>query len=441
MNRFAVTLLLSLYCAAAQASVSFTGSSHSVFRADVPSSTGLEAVYVLYNTENVEAIYAASSVGATVEISSFGNLGTAYATPVEFIREGQSYSFRLADDDCGFMITDNGRQTCFYTINYSRHRLSLENLSYNAAESDCARIALELAGNASPITYHTVTGRRMDLSRELKLSYNTLEYNDESATYIQTEVTETLASVSGAIHATQPMMATAFTLSGDRFLEWWNEETEIESTNIEPTAVDARTNAVQTDRANDNEQKVDANLGGSAPVDVTFSAAVTDAAIFHEWQFSTDPEFNTIDLRFNENEVTYTFRDAGTTYVRFVAANADASCEYISEIYEVFIGESRLECPNAFSPGSTPGVNDEWKVSYRSIVSFECHIFNRWGVKVATLNDASQGWNGRHGNKLVPAGVYYYVIKAKGADGRNYNLSGDINILNSNDHRQTSPSE
>ncbi len=93
------------------------------------------------------------------------------------------------------------------------------------------------------------------------------------------------------------------------------------------------------------------------------------------------------------------------------------------------IGESRLSCPNAFSPGDSEGVNDEWKVSYRSLVEFECHIFNRWGVRLATLTDPSQGWDGRYKGRLVDPGAYYYVIKARGADGKSYNLGGDINII------------
>ena len=92
-----------------------------------------------------------------------------------------------------------------------------------------------------------------------------------------------------------------------------------------------------------------------------------------------------------------------------------------------------LRCPNAFSPGATPGINDEWKVVYKSIVSFECYIFNRWGEKMCEFHDPSQGWDGKYGGKVVPAGVYYYVIKAVGSDGRKYNLSGDINILGYND--------
>ncbi len=96
------------------------------------------------------------------------------------------------------------------------------------------------------------------------------------------------------------------------------------------------------------------------------------------------------------------------------------------------IGESKLECPNAFSPGASEGSNDEWKVSYKSIVSFDCHIFNRWGIEVAHLTDPSQGWDGRHNGKLVKSGVFYYVIQAEGADGKQYKLSGDINIIHAN---------
>ena len=158
----------------------------------------------------------------------------------------------------------------------------------------------------------------------------------------------------------------------------------------------------------------------------------TDAAIFTEWQMAHDPEFDNIYIRMNDPVTTYTFREQGTTYVRFIASNASGSCDYVGPTYEVTIGESRLECPNAFSPGASEGVNDIWKVSYKSIVSFECHIFNRWGIKMKSFTDPADGWDGKYNGKLVPSGVYYYVIKAHGADGKEYNLKGDINIINYN---------
>ena len=165
-------------------------------------------------------------------------------------------------------------------------------------------------------------------------------------------------------------------------------------------------------------------------MEVTFTAATSDAVVYREWQFARDREFDLIDLRIQENEVTHVFSDYGTTYVRFVAGNNDNSCDYTGETYEVYVGESHLDCPNAFSPGASEGVNDEWKVSYKSIIDFDCHIFNRWGLEMAHLTHPSQGWDGRYKGKLVPSGVYYYVITATGTDGQEYKLAGDINILN-----------
>ena len=156
----------------------------------------------------------------------------------------------------------------------------------------------------------------------------------------------------------------------------------------------------------------------------------TDAAIFTQWQMARDEEFEDVIYRTSDLEFDYTFTEMGTTYVRFTAANASGDCTAYGDTYSVYIGESALRCPNAFSPGASEGVNDEWRVSYKSIISFECYIFNRWGEKMAEFHDPAQGWDGRYKGKIVPAGVYYYVIKARGSDGKDYNLSGDINILN-----------
>ncbi|MDE6369270.1 MAG: gliding motility-associated C-terminal domain-containing protein, partial [Muribaculaceae bacterium] len=141
---------------------------------------------------------------------------------------------------------------------------------------------------------------------------------------------------------------------------------------------------------------------------------------------------------YSELEFSYSFRDNGTTYARFIANNADGTCEYVGQTFDVMIGESRLEIPNAFTPGSSPGVNDEWKVSYRSLVSYSCHIFNRLGKQLFSSTDPGQGWDGKAGGKYVPAGVYYYVIEAVGADGIRYKRSGDINIINTRQNSNNS---
>ncbi len=208
---------------------------------------------------------------------------------------------------------------------------------------------------------------------------------------------------------------------------------------MQPTAVEAYTSATQESRDNSNETgSGNDGLGGSAPAEVEFYAVVTDAAVFTEWQFSTYPDFDDIQLRISDPVTSYTFREQGTTYVRMVGANSDGTCETFGETYEVFVGESQLKCPNAFSPGATPGVNDEWKVSYKSITEFECHIFDRHGRQLAHLTDPSQGWDGKRGGKIVGPGVYFYVIRAKGTDGEKYNLKGNINVVGHKQTKQTS---
>ena len=53
------------------------------------------------------------------------------------------------------------------------------------------------------------------------------------------------------------------------------------------------------------------------------------------------------------------------------------------------------------------------------------------GEQIYHYQDPSGGWDGRYHGKLVPPGVYYYVIEARGADGQKYKLKGHINILRS----------
>lgn len=259
--------------------------------------------------------------------------------------------------------------------------------------------------------------------------YNTLQWDGNALIYSQVEAVEEFSHLTETMRVPAPLCNTDFTIIGDRFLEVWGETTSATSQFYTAIAVSAHTMANQTIRENDNEKKDEAALGGSAPVEIEFSAVCSDAVVFTEWQFATDSEFENITLRMNELVVPHVFREQGTTYVRFVASNDAGTCDYFSDTYEVFIGASSIDCPNAFSPEASEGINDEWKVSYKSIISFECYIFNRWGIKVAEFKDPSKGWDGKHNGKYVPAGVYYYVIKAEGADGRKYNLKGDINII------------
>ena len=160
-----------------------------------------------------------------------------------------------------------------------------------------------------------------------------------------------------------------------------------------------------------------------------FTGYPTEAVTYYVWQMATDEEFEDIIYEDTREEVDYTFEETGSYYMRFLVRNDETGCESAGETYRIFIGESALDCPNVFSPGTTPEVNDIWKVSYKSLVEFHCWIFNRWGALVYEYTDPAGGWDGTYRGKLVDPGVYYYVITATGIEGKSYRKRGAITII------------
>ena len=86
--------------------------------------------------------------------------------------------------------------------------------------------------------------------------------------------------------------------------------------------------------------------------------------------------------------------------------------------------------PNAFSPNGDD-INDTYKVKeYQSLIEFHAYIFNRWGQKLYEWdNPAAEGWDGKYHGRDVKQGVYFCLVKAKGADGRKFTIRKDVNLL------------
>lgn len=100
---------------------------------------------------------------------------------------------------------------------------------------------------------------------------------------------------------------------------------------------------------------------------------------------------------------------------------------------------SSLLMPNAFSPNGD-GINDIYKPKdgYRNIEEFHAYIYNRWGQKLYEWTDPATGWNGTYRGKPVKEGVYFCLVKAKGADGVVYNIKRDVNLLRGYTEEQNS---
>lgn len=248
----AIAVVASTYLFVSAASLSFSGLSLPAVECFVEAATGLEAVYVLPSTEGVTITFDGASSSA--RWSCFSNLGGAYAEEI-----GTGVSVQSRHGDMGYLIEDRGRQTCFWIVDYSAHELSMESL-VPSEELDCSRAVLNFKGSAADIVYYSITGRRFVLSREMELTWQTLQFDDENFSYANASGRETIDGITETVSAPAPLCNTTFILSGDRFLKAWNMEQSIESPLVNAYAVDANTRATQTPRDADNELK-DENEG------------------------------------------------------------------------------------------------------------------------------------------------------------------------------------
>jgi gliding motility-associated-like protein len=196
----------------------------------------------------------------------------------------------------------------------------------------------------------------------------------------------------------------------------------------------AATAVVQRENGTASDADITLNAGdsysGSAPLEIRFIALPSGDNVRYEWNFSEYPTFSSTFLTRFDSETTYTFNSSGTFYVRLQSTDMDTGISDETDPFVIRIAESELRVPNAFSPNGD-GVNDVFRVSHKSLISFDATVFNRWGQKLYHwgLENIDGGWDGTAHGAQVPVGVYYVVVKAKGADGVVYNHKGDINIL------------
>ena len=183
----------------------------------------------------------------------------------------------------------------------------------------------------------------------------------------------------------------------------------------------------------------------SAPFRVEFKANPTipdgyKSQAWYEWtMWKTDDPTNIL-LRRNDEDFEYSFNEFGNYTVRIRAIfygeegvdDYEIPQEGEEEKYINFtVSESKLEFPNAISPGCSPDQNDELKPKdgYKGIVKFHAVVFNRWGKVLYSWDDVHGSWDGKYNGKVVKDGVYFLHVTAKGSDGIDYNIKKAINVI------------
>lgn len=181
-----------------------------------------------------------------------------------------------------------------------------------------------------------------------------------------------------------------------------------------------------------NEVESSADIAGQAPLSVTFRANpknMTGYSPVYEWHFKKLGEETEMMVRYEE-DTEYTFSEYGTVSVILKVILNSKGEQLDSTVINVTISESKLVFPNAFSPNGDE-YNPTFKPKeYQSLVEFHAYIFNRWGQKLYEWTDpAADGWDGTYNGKPVKEGTYFLLCRARGSEGRKYNIRKDVNLL------------
>ncbi len=336
---------------------------------------------------------------------------------------------------CGYIIKEEGQLNHYiYLLDYEDYAFEPKNLKVEEVPDDpCRRILLSWEGAVNPMLYYGSTAAAKKLERSVELNYKSLHYSDKDEQFIAQEVKEEL-EVEGESHElTASLSDTPYVFAGDK----WQKAFKLKLPKLSSEPYPSKRLEVHSlislfDEEGKEIIQDDWQLL-SAPVRVEMTVVSNNEAKQRfRWLLrkkDKDTKDEEIILDYNGRETEYNLTQAGYYKLSMEAFSNDGQCSDKSFVQELRVQESKLEVPNAFSPFDSEGVNDVFRVYAKSLVSFEAHIFAQNGQKIYSWYNVEGGWNGRYQGKKLPMGAYYYVIKARGADGIEYNKKGVVNLL------------
>lgn len=347
------------------------------------------------------------------------------------------------ENNTGYVVKVNGKikATC-WVIDYKQFLPVYTSFEPEKNQNNpCQEVKLLIDANVPIISYNSYNGIYHAIPREFNIKYQTKSWTGKDWKQIDTLQSVILPTSQKTVPA--PFCNTVYKLEGDQFAtDLEITPASISSTQYQTSAVICHLTTAVTSRTRDKNNEAEAPadklpINYSAPIDVQFlSNGNEPVAQYYNW---TIYKGNELLINRKDKDHRYTFTDAGTYKVKVTASNS--ICSY-SDSISVIVSTSDIKAPNVFTPNGD-GYNDEFRVAYKSIISFQCWVYNRWGRQVYTWTDPTKGWDGKINGVDAKPGPYFYVIKAKGSDydpnstpdskthrrvGEHL-LKGDINLL------------
>jgi gliding motility-associated-like protein len=136
----------------------------------------------------------------------------------------------------------------------------------------------------------------------------------------------------------------------------------------------------------------------------------------------------------NDDQVMHVYTEPNDCYQPYLVVYARdlPECRDTAFIDCIKVDDrSSLEVPNIFTPNGD-NQNDFFQVEAKTLETFHGIVVNRWGNTIYewdNYQDEEAGWDGKlKGGAEASPGVYFYIIKATGIDGYEYELTGPFHL-------------
>lgn len=389
---------------------------------------------------NLDALVLLNGIDGNTTINYTGTESIEWRYTIEGSEYNSTQKEIIPESDILYSIYVNGiAKYHIYTIDYTQYLSQINSLEVIENEIKCQQIILNIDAVVPEIKYLDRTNSAQTLTREFTLSYDNAAWQDSAWVDVTVDtIIYQFSTPNSQFSIPAPYKSTTFKLYGDKWAEQLNIVSDTIMTDYTAVAVKCypKGTVVEREYQNEKDRSSDSEIEGSGPLVVEFESRANPLDImYYEW-FVSNVETPNAYQRYNDVDLRYTFEKTGEYKVKLIATSN--TCEYTDSL-NVRVIESYIEAPNVFTPNGD-GINDEWRVAYKSIERYQCIIQNRWGRTVFKSTDPGKGWDGMIGARPAAEGTYYYVIVAYGTDKfpenhkkagqqMKYKLSGDINLF------------
>lgn len=158
--------------------------------------------------------------------------------------------------------------------------------------------------------------------------------------------------------------------------------------------------------------------------EVVFTDASWGAPIISwNWYFMNTAQYTSV-----EQNPSFPYTEPGTYPVALVV-KSDKGCTdtiiksvTVSEDFGIYI-------PNAFTPNGD-GLNDVFQPKGFGIVKYELMVFDRWGERLFTTRDFTEGWKGTNSaGKILKEDIYTWMITVTSVYSKREEYTGHVSLI------------